>query len=169
MSAKQTEQSNGSPSSPAPIAIMLRIWLDWFTSSRPALIRHIDVHITFSSMTSQPPRQPESRRGDLQEGEAASFSSEWANGGYVNGAGDYGITTRLTVITDVGKRALRACLMLSYSYDDRSSSAFDTDDGGNNVFCAVVGPRSDSHTGPNTHSNVYTVLELNPQRGLLTR
>lgn len=127
---------DGSPSSP-PIAIMLRIYLDWFTSTRLALIPHIHVHITFSSMTSQPPRQPESRRGDLQEGQAASFSSEWANGGYVNGARDYGITTCLTVITDVGKRELRAQLMLSYSSDDRSSSAgaaFDTDDGGNDVF-----------------------------------
>lgn len=116
-------------------------------------------------MTSQPPRQPESRLGDLQEGEAASFSSEWANGGYVNGAGDYGITTCLTVITDVGKRELSARLMLSYSYDDRSSSAgvvFDTDDGGNNVFVlwwVLVQGWSElhTHTGANTHT-VFTLF-----------
>lgn len=80
----------------------------------PRLIPGIHVGITFSSMTSQPPRQ--SDRRDLQEGGTVFFfCSEWVDGGYVNGVGDYGITTCLTVITDVSKRELKARIMQSFS------------------------------------------------------
>lgn len=59
--------------------------------------------------------------------------------------------------------------MLSYSYDDQSSSsgaAFDTDDGGNNVFVLwwvlVQGwaePHTHTHTLVQIHNtNVFTVL-----------
>lgn len=138
------------------------------TSANPS--HTCTYHIQQHGFTATQEAREQARR------DAASFSSEWANGGYVNGAGDYGITTCLTVITDVGKRALRARLMLSYSYDDRSSSAgaaFDTDDGGNNVFVLwwvlVQGwaePHTHTHTLVQIHNtNVYTVLQFNPHGG----